>query len=411
MSNDVKVTDREYARRIVAEHFGYDVVEDVSDQCSEVEFVLMGIKAGRGQPEREAVLRAEWKRPCEACDGEGWIERGDMPLHHLHSEAPEYGKSDCGECDGEGWSWSDDDVPLAECPIGLFRYGDTLALKTEYGNNEGRIDAYIVPSGEFFWGAHPQSIASQRATLVRPITEIAALTTPAPAVSRDELVAVLEEGNRRGLYDTTKIGPELVAFLDDRRGMLASLRDEMSDGYRGWLDDAVDALRIASERLAALTTPAPAVKPHCSTCGKDVAEVLCETCGKWWADNPPPAPAVSTDEVNVAKPRLVNLIEGGSLCSIDGDNSVRIHMHGLRGVRAVADSGTVRITRDPRAVSTDEIVAALEDCLNRESERASNKGDCDCNNLSRDASREYETGTCPHQRARAILSRLRGEGE
>jgi hypothetical protein len=79
-----------------------------------------------------------------------------------------------------------------------------------------------------------------------------------PAVSTDEIVAVLEEGNRRGLYDTTKIGPELVAFLDDRRGMLASLRDEMSDGYRGWLDDAVDALRIASERLAALTTPAPA---------------------------------------------------------------------------------------------------------------------------------------------------------
>jgi len=45
------------------------------------------------------------------------------------------------------------------------------------------------------------------------------------------------------------------------------------------------------------STPAPAVKPHCSTCGKDVAEVLCETCGKWWADNPPPAPAVSRDEL------------------------------------------------------------------------------------------------------------------
>jgi hypothetical protein len=88
---------------------------------------------------------------------------------------------------------------------------------------------------------------------------ITALSTPAPAVSTDEIVAMLEEGNRRGLYDTTKIGPELVAFLDDRRGMLASLRDEMSEGYRGWLDDAVDALRIASERLAALTTPAPAV--------------------------------------------------------------------------------------------------------------------------------------------------------
>jgi hypothetical protein len=154
--------------------------------------------------------------------------------------------------------------------------------------------------------------------------------------------AVLEEGNKRGLYDTTKIGPELVAFLDDRRGMLASLRDEMSEGYRGWLDDAVDALRIASERLAALitpapegsateiaekarsfaesktkllrevvesrrTTPAPAVKPHCSTCGKDVAEVLCETCGKWWADNPPPAPAVSRDDRQSA---IAELCEG-----------------------------------------------------------------------------------------------------
>jgi len=80
-----------------------------------------------------------------------------------------------------------------------------------------------------------------------------------PAVSTDELVAVLEEGNRRGLYDTTKIGPELVAFLDDRGGMLAALRDEMSEGYRGWLDDAVGALQIARDHLAALTTPAPAV--------------------------------------------------------------------------------------------------------------------------------------------------------
>lgn len=53
---------------------------------------------------------------------------------------------------------------------------------------------------------------------------------------------------------------------------------------------------IEAEKIAKGTTPAPAVKPHCSTCGKDVAEVLCETCGKWWADNPPPAPAVSRDE-------------------------------------------------------------------------------------------------------------------
>ncbi len=60
-------------------------------------------------------------------------------------------------------------VTLAQCPIGLFWCLGELCLKTEYGNNEGRIDAYIVSSGEFFWGEAPQSIANQRAQLVQPI--------------------------------------------------------------------------------------------------------------------------------------------------------------------------------------------------------------------------------------------------
>lgn len=63
-------------------------------------------------------------------------------------------------------------VTLAACPIGLFMCGDELCLKTEYGNNEGRIDAYIVSSGEFFWGAAPQTIASQRAQMVRPLDKV-----------------------------------------------------------------------------------------------------------------------------------------------------------------------------------------------------------------------------------------------
>jgi hypothetical protein len=59
---------------------------------------------------------------------------------------------------------------LAECPIGLFLSANNeLCLKTEYGNNEGRIDAYIVSSGEFFWGDAPQTIASQRQQLVTPV--------------------------------------------------------------------------------------------------------------------------------------------------------------------------------------------------------------------------------------------------
>lgn len=59
---------------------------------------------------------------------------------------------------------------LARCPIGLFECRGELCLKSEYGSNEGRIDAYIVSSGEFFWGDQPQTIASQRAQLVRPVT-------------------------------------------------------------------------------------------------------------------------------------------------------------------------------------------------------------------------------------------------
>ena len=38
-------------------------------------------------------------------------------------------------------------VPLRECPIGLFIKDNTLCVKTEYGN-----EAYIVSSGECFWG-------------------------------------------------------------------------------------------------------------------------------------------------------------------------------------------------------------------------------------------------------------------
>lgn len=62
-------------------------------------------------------------------------------------------------------------VTLKECPVGLFVHETgELCLKTEYGNNEGRIDAYIVDSGEFFWGSQPQSIANQRRQMVRPVT-------------------------------------------------------------------------------------------------------------------------------------------------------------------------------------------------------------------------------------------------
>ena len=73
-------------------------------------------------------------------------------------------------------------LPLVDCPIGLFWSKDgTLCLKTEYGDGDGRIDAYIVPSGEFFWGG-ARVAQEQRQVLVTPVPAdlVAQLTPPAP---------------------------------------------------------------------------------------------------------------------------------------------------------------------------------------------------------------------------------------
>lgn len=90
-------------------------------------------------------------------------------------------------------------VTLTECPVGLFYRGDNLCLKSEYGNNEGRIDAYIVSSGEFFWGEAPQTIASQREQLVEPFDEDfithARQDIPDLIAERDELIASRDLSN------------------------------------------------------------------------------------------------------------------------------------------------------------------------------------------------------------------------
>ena len=42
-------------------------------------------------------------------------------------------------------------MPLYMAPIGLFDFEGTLCVKTEYSTAR-RPDAYIVESGEYFWG-------------------------------------------------------------------------------------------------------------------------------------------------------------------------------------------------------------------------------------------------------------------
>lgn len=41
---------------------------------------------------------------------------------------------------------------LIDAPVGLFMYEETLCLKTEYMNRQGGVEAYIVESGDVFWG-------------------------------------------------------------------------------------------------------------------------------------------------------------------------------------------------------------------------------------------------------------------
>ena len=111
---------------------------------------------------------------------------------------------------------TDEMVELRDCPIGLFMSGDgELCLKTEYGNNEGRIDAYIVSSGEFFWGAPPQTIASQRMQKVRPVDGealAAALSArPASAGVGDSL-----EQRIRELVDLVNTGDRMATRINGR---------------------------------------------------------------------------------------------------------------------------------------------------------------------------------------------------
>jgi len=133
-------------------------------------------------------------------------------------------------------------VSLVECPIGLFFYehehGRVLCLKTEYGNNKGRIDAYIVASGEFFWGAAPQTIASQRAQMVRPVP-LAAVEAALVARPEPEGVALETTAKEREAYakaaETELVWPEagfverLIRDFDRLSAESASLKAKFAE--------------------------------------------------------------------------------------------------------------------------------------------------------------------------------------
>ena len=112
-------------------------------------------------------------------------------------------------------------VSLAECPIGLFlAESGELCLKTEYGNNEGRIDAYIVSSGEMFWGHAPQTIASQQAELVQPVALAPKEGAPAADLGRavEAAEAAVYKRHERGFLIKPLVNP-----IDMRAALEAAL--------------------------------------------------------------------------------------------------------------------------------------------------------------------------------------------
>jgi hypothetical protein len=65
---------------------------------------------------------------------------------------------------------------LFNCPPGLFIAGDCIGFKTEYRTESGLTDAYIVASGEAFWGGAKDADTRENLTVTPVgITDASAL--------------------------------------------------------------------------------------------------------------------------------------------------------------------------------------------------------------------------------------------
>lgn len=61
------------------------------------------------------------------------------------------------------------EVSLWECPAGLFYAGQQLCVKIDAVTAKGFVMAYVVESGEFFWGDGRKVAEAQHEERVRPV--------------------------------------------------------------------------------------------------------------------------------------------------------------------------------------------------------------------------------------------------
>lgn len=90
-----------------------------------------------------------------------------------------------------------DKVPLYKLPVGsLFAHGDDcIAMKSEYMSSNGLIEAYILGSGEIFWGG-AKTVEEHRYIMVQPLDIVEAGKDAVPVV-HGEWLPTNDENKKR----------------------------------------------------------------------------------------------------------------------------------------------------------------------------------------------------------------------
>lgn len=104
-------------------------------------------------------------------------------------------------------------VPLHKLPVGsLFAHGDDcVAMKSEYTSINGLIEAYILGSGEIFWGG-AKTVEEHRYIMVQPLDVVEAGEDAVPVVhgrwtARDIIAKQAGYGHRYYNHEECKVKP------------------------------------------------------------------------------------------------------------------------------------------------------------------------------------------------------------
>jgi|DEB0MinimDraft_3_1074331.scaffolds.fasta_scaffold170521_2 hypothetical protein len=117
-------------------------------------------------------------------------------------------------------------VSLDECPEGLFLFNGTLCFKSEYHTQSqvtgySQCDAYVVSSGEYFWGG--ASTAKERGALL--VEPVAADIIDALTKENERLRELLADMDR-----TIEWGAACPAFGHQFQERIEAALQEQDDG-------------------------------------------------------------------------------------------------------------------------------------------------------------------------------------